>query len=412
MTEFHELKEKPGDCVACGTSPVNHVVTKFFNTLNVWAGALFKNISTSYIYKKIDRIIAYIHYYVGPISNRFAWVLGIVRYKDDPTKAVSYRSQVVWEDGASLGIVTHQITIYGKLTELYRSRIPQGFMYPNAPERTVVYESLPVPPWVSGTGNSWFDDKYTLKQFLRSHGVPAPRSITCTTESEAVDAFRELGAPVVCKPRIGSRARHTTVYITTEDELKAAFKSAKMLNRFVCVEEHLVGPVCRATVIGGNLVGFFEGAPPRIVGDGVHTVRELIDIKNATKHERVQKVVCTDEHIRFLAKQQMMLDSVLPSDKSVWLTWRTGRMFGGETRELLTTVHPKMRSYMEKAAAVLDTPVVGFDLIIADPESDPDTQIWGVIEANSMPFVDIHYLPLKGTPSRAALSVWQLWKRV
>jgi D-alanine-D-alanine ligase-like ATP-grasp enzyme len=64
---------------------------------------------------------------------------------------------------------------------------------------------------------------------------------------------------------------------------------------------------------------------------------------------------------------------------------------------------------MERAARALQTPLVGFDLIIPDPERDPDAQTWGVIEANSLPYIDLHYLPLEGTPSNVAASVWDLW---
>jgi D-alanine-D-alanine ligase-like ATP-grasp enzyme len=53
--------------------------------------------------------------------------------------------------------------------------------------------------------------------------------------------------------------------------------------------------------------------------------------------------------------------------------------------------------------------VAGFDLIIADPEQDPDNQEWGIIEANSLPFIDLHYLPLYGRPSNPAAQVWDMW---
>jgi D-alanine-D-alanine ligase-like ATP-grasp enzyme len=65
--------------------------------------------------------------------------------------------------------------------------------------------------------------------------------------------------------------------------------------------------------------------------------------------------------------------------------------------------------YMEKAGVVLGAPVVGFDVIIENPTEDPDTVRWGIIEANSLPFIDLHYLPLHGTPSNPASAVWDLW---
>jgi cyanophycin synthetase len=100
------------------------------------------------------------------------------------------------------------------------------------------------------------------------------------------------------------------------------------------------------------------------------------------------------------------MHTVLPKDFILPLTHRTGRLFGGRTRELLGHEHPKLRAYLERAAVLLNTPIVGFDMIIPHPENDPDTQRWGIIEANSLPYIDLHYLPLEGEPSNVAESVW------
>jgi D-alanine-D-alanine ligase-like ATP-grasp enzyme len=162
--------------------------------------------------------------------------------------------------------------------------------------------------------------------------------------------------------------------------------------------------------VNGTLVGFFQGDPPRVVGDGKRTIRELIAKQNVGKHDRVQEIVVREEHELFLARQGYTLDSALTTGARIDLTHRTGRLFGGETRELLNTVHPSMRAYLERAARILQTPVVGIDLIIEDPVSDPDTQRWGIIEANSLPYIDLHYLPLYGEPSNVASAVWDLWK--
>jgi cyanophycin synthetase len=218
--------------------------------------------------------------------------------------------------------------------------------------------------------------------------------------------------PVVVKPRSGSRGRHTTVNVCTEDDLARAFKSAQKLCHYVAVEAYLDGgSVCRATVVGGKLVGFFQAHPPRILGNGRSTVSELIREQNAHKPERVQDIVLTDEHRRFIARQGYSETSVLPAGFALALTQRTGRLFGGYTRELLGREHPKLKLYAERAAAALGTALVGFDLIIPDPEQDPDAQRWGIIEANSLPYIDLHYLPLEGTPSNVAASVWDLWSK-
>jgi hypothetical protein len=45
-----------------------------------------------------------------------------------------------------------------------------------------------------------------------------------------------------------------------------------------------------------------------------------------------------------------------------------------------------------------------------NPQDDPNNQKWGIIEANSLPFIDLHYWPLYGEPVNIASYVWDLWE--
>jgi cyanophycin synthetase len=195
----------------------------------------------------------------------------------------------------------------------------------------------------------------------------------------------------------------------TLEALHGAFTSAQVLCKYVCVEQHLEGSVCRGTVVNKKLEGFFEAKPIAVTGDGIHTVLELVEAKNAHREERVKAIELNNEHDIYIGKRGFTRESVVPQGVMLPLTHRTGRLFGGETKELLDTVHPKLRDYLEHAARTIDVPIVGFDLIIPNPEADPDTQTWGIIEANAVPFIDLHYLPLYGTPSHVAEKVWDLW---
>ncbi len=61
---------------------------------------------------------------------------------------------------------------------------------------------------------------------------------------------------------------------------------------------------------------------------------------------------------------------------------------------------------LEKAARVVDDPVLGFDFISLDITRDPDTVRWGIIECNAMPFINLHHDPLEGKPVNVAGLLW------
>ena len=401
MSEFAEQKTNAGDCPYCGNNPTNHTLTYITQTFATVMGMgiyrLAQNRWFKYASVKVNQLVNMLsraHYF-------FSSLMGIVTFnRTDVTKAKSYRSQVVWEEAKRRGIPMEQILIYRKHTDVYRAKINGRWEY---------FDSIPVPATLDQTNSLWMDDKFLLKDVLSAYNIPVPAYASVTTASCAREAYKKINSTVIVKPRIGSRCRHTTTYITTEAQLIDAFSSAQQLNHYVSVEEHLFGGVCRGTVINGELVGFLQGYPPRIIGDGMHTVQDLITSKNKTRPERVGEIVLTAEHREQLNRQGYTLDSIPTKDTNIDLLQRTGRLFGGETRELLSTVHPKLRYYMEKAGDAISAPVIGFDLIIEHPESDPDTQRWGIIEANSLPFIDLHYLPLYGTPSNPASAVWDMW---
>jgi D-alanine-D-alanine ligase-like ATP-grasp enzyme len=379
---LHEYREQVGKCAACGNSPVNHLESYINNTLTVWSSGFGGRVSAL-----VNRIEPWIY-------KAFAG-LPCSRFSKDVSQAVTYRSQVVWEEAVRRGIDMEQLVFFGMPTEIYRARRNGPWRY---------FQSLPVSQREAAW--DWIDDKYRLKRQLQEAGISTPRAIAVTTLPEALAAMRALDSAVVVKPRIGSRGRHTTVNVRTEQELSDAFRSAKQLCRYVVIEEYLEGSVCRATVVGGKLAGFFQAFPPRIVGDGIFSIKDLVAEANARKPERVQDIVLREEHEQFLARLGYSLGSVLPQGRVVALTHRTGRLFGGRTRELFGSEHAALRASVERAAQALHAPIVGFDLIMPEPELDPLTQRWGIIEANSVPYIDIHYLPLEGQPSAVARQVW------
>ncbi len=399
MTEGapHEYKERSGACEDCGNSPVNHFEHYVSNSLAVWtADSLAKEGS---IFALIARWTGSLFDHLEQSLLRGLAAMPFARFSREVAGATTYRSQVIWEEALRRGIDMEHLMLVGRGTEIYRARLAGKWFY---------FQSLPIPQDRRSESTAWLDDKYLLKRALAGAAVPVPRVVSACTLFEAQEAVKSMGA-VVLKPRSGSRGRHTSVHVREESDVERAFRSARILCRHVVVEEYLEGPVCRGTVVDGKLVGFFRATPPTVEGDGASSIRALIESKNALRHERVQDVVLTEEHRRFLARKGLSEDAILPAGDTIPLTHRTGRLFGGTTREMLGAEHPKLRAYLERAAGALEVSVVGFDLIIGDPESDPDTQRWGIIEANSLPYIDLHYLALEGAPSNVAEAVWDLW---
>jgi cyanophycin synthetase len=386
-----------GDCAACGTSPVNH---RLFFTMSVVDGILERTMGTLFGWIKVPREGRFVNIVIAGLVG-FFWLLGLARFSTDRSKAASGRSELIWEEAARRGIRMEQIVMFGKYLEQYRAKLGGRWIY---------FQSIPVPYWLPQDGYAWLDDKFKLSERLRKAGVGAPRAAHVSTWRGARKAFEKLDKPLIIKPRSGSRGRHTTTNINTKDELRLAYDLARQIAPSLVVEEHLYGSVYRATIVDRTLSGFFRADPPQVAGDGTHTVRELIAEKNKNRSEKLQDIQITDDLLSFISRKGYSLESVVPAGTTLDLSAKTGRFYGGYTKEMLPEVHPKMHAIFKKAGEVIEASIVGFDLIIPDPTVDPDTQKWGIIEANSLPFIDLHYYPLEGTPIDISKNIWDLWE--
>ncbi|MFN5725092.1 MAG: cyanophycin synthetase family protein, partial [Betaproteobacteria bacterium] len=123
-------------------------------------------------------------------------------------------------------------------------------------------------------------DKDLTKHLLQSAAVPVPIGAPAATPEEAWAIAQRVGLPVVIKPQDGSQGRGVTVNITTREQSDAAFATAAEIGD-VLVEKFLPGSDFRLLVVGERLVAAARRDPPFVIGDGKHSVRELVQIVNA-----------------------------------------------------------------------------------------------------------------------------------
>lgn len=383
-------------CLYCGNNPANHELDKlsgFFNGITAsFNEQILYSSSGRHLMRWIEKFLVFV-----------AWIwfpLGIAKWNGDISKTKIARGRVLWEEAKKRGIQMDQLMVFGRATDIYRVFLGEKWHY---------FTSLPRPDTIEAPAAAWIDDKAVLKEKLVSAGIPVSRGGGFLSYYKARKMFQSLQKPVVVKPRFGSRGRHTTTFVSTEEEFKKAFEVTKKICPYVMVEEQLTGPVYRATAIDGEVRGLLSGEPPRIVGDGVHSIIELVNEKDAKKTGEVKDVPIHALFDAYLKRRGFSRDTVLPKGKEIDLTEKIGVSYGGKSIEVMDIVHPKFIPELNKAAKFIDDPILGFDFIAEDITKDPDTQRWGIIECNAVPFINLHHNPLEGSPSNVASAVWDMY---
>ncbi len=385
-------------CLYCGNNPTNHQMDRIAGLFNGLSAGFNEKILYSTWGRHLMSLIEKCLFALSLI-----WFpLGIAKWDGDISKAKIARGKVLWEEANKRGLKMEQLLVWGRATDMYRIFILGKWQH---------FVSLPRPGTLEVPASAWIDDKAILKRKLYDAYIRVSKGAGFSNYPAALKMFRVLQKPVVVKPRFGSRGRHTTTYVFTETEFKQAFKVTKKICPYVIVEEQLFGPVYRATAIDGKVVGLLSGEPPRIVGDGVHTIIQLVQKKNAEVHgeNKVKDVQLHELFDAFLKRRGFTRDSILPKGELFDLSEKIGVSYGGKGIEMLESAHPKFIAAINQAAQFIDDPILGFDFIAQDVTKDPDSQKWGIIECNAVPFINLHHEPLEGKPSNIAGAVWDMY---
>ncbi len=383
----------PNKCRACGNNPTPHALAWFSESLTITLNSLNQVVGKSFVNRAFSRGFEWLT--TGGIL--FFKKIGVLKINTDLDEIPGLRGKVLWAEAAQRGIPIHNLVFAGKSTDTYGVVIGKKQLY---------FSGIPRLPHTPSGSEWWMDDKAILKKKLQKAGIPVARGGVFSSYKPLQKMFETLEKPVIIKPRLGSRGRHTTTNIFEEKDLYKAFKSAKQLCYWVVMEEHLVGSVYRGTCIEGALVGVLRGDPPRVTGNGVHSISELVVEKNAHKHPNVHDVVLGSEHEEFLLRQGFTFDTILPVGTTIDLVEKIGISYGGYSAEVTDVVHSETKRIIEAAAGVVGDPILGFDFIISDIAADPATQKWGIIECNGVPFINLHHFPIEGKSNNVAQHVW------
>ena len=253
----------------------------------------------------------------------------------------------------------------------------------------------------SAVAESIAQDKDLTKKLLRAAGVPVPHGRPASDPDDAWAAALEIGLPVVLKPQDGNQGKGVTVNITTRAHLDIAFRAAAEHGE-VLVERFLPGCDFRLLVVGDKLVAAARREPPQVVGDGVNTVHELVDIVNQDPRRgeghatSLTKIRFDDIAVARLDAQGLSPESVPPKGQRVILRNNANLSTGGTATDVTDEVHPAVAARAVAAAQMIGLHICGVDVVCESMLQPLEAQNGGVVEVNAAPGLRMHISPSYG----------------
>jgi cyanophycin synthetase len=251
-------------------------------------------------------------------------------------------------------------------------------------------------------------DKEETNRLLAHLGLPVPRQRLVQGADDAVAAAERIGYPVVVKPYNANHGRGISIHLATEEQVRTAFEVAREHSRSVIIESFISGDDHRMLVVNGELVAVSKRVPGHVVGDGVHTIEELVDEVNRDPrrgigHEKVlTRLVFDNQAETLLAKKGCTRETVPADGERVFLRSTGNLSTGGTATDVTDLVHPDNIEMAERAVKAIGLDVGGVDFLTTDiTESYKD--IGGAIcEINAAPGYRMHMAPSEGRPRDVA----------
>ncbi|MEQ6358240.1 cyanophycin synthetase [Thermoanaerobacter thermohydrosulfuricus] len=254
-------------------------------------------------------------------------------------------------------------------------------------------------------------DKILTKQILRDHGFPVPEGDVAYNEEEAIAIAEEIGYPVAIKPYNGNQGKGVHLNITNKEEVSIAYRNAKAYSDLVIVEKHIKGKHYRVLVVGEKVVAVAEKIPAHVIGDGIHTIEELVEMENKNPlrgkgHEKPLTKLTIDTISKMtLKKQGFDLEDIPKKGQKVFLRESANLSTGGIAIDKTDDIHPYNIEIAVRAAKAIGLDIAGIDITMEDIKKPLTKENGAIIEINASPGIRMHHYPSKGKPRNVAKAI-------
>ncbi|HJT51887.1 MAG TPA: cyanophycin synthetase [Nitrosospira sp.] len=244
-------------------------------------------------------------------------------------------------------------------------------------------------------------DKDLTRMLLMAAGIPVPAGRPVSSAPDAWAATCEIGSPVVVKPQDGNQGRGVGVNLVSREQVEAAYAVAAGVSSKVMVERYIPGHDYRMLVVGNKLIAAARREPPQVIGDGVHSVKELVeqinsDPRRGEGHVNALTKIHVDEiALAHLATQCIDAESVPPEGVRVVLRNNANLSTGGTATDVTDDVHPEFAARIVAAAQMIGLDICGVDVVCARVSQPLEGQ-GAIIEINAAPGLRMHLHPSFG----------------
>jgi D-alanine-D-alanine ligase-like ATP-grasp enzyme len=273
--------------------------------------------------------------------------------------------------------------------------------------RFVTYKSLQGGAWRTAAALLKYpciaDDVHRISRhkelayaYAERRGVKIPGTHTLqkneTLDAATAEQLLARYETVIVKPSDASLSRGLTVNIRLQGELTRAIAHARAIADTILIQEQVEGEEVRFTVIDGKVVAALLRQTPRVTGDGISTVSQLIAAENAARKTLIFPYISypqLDDTI--IPATYLASDRVLADGEVLELNRATMIKNGCSIYDVVDQVHESYKATVEQLVSDLDARFLVVDIFMKDFRTPQTEDNYWFIEFNTSPVLKLYY---------------------
>lgn len=251
------------------------------------------------------------------------------------------------------------------------------------------------PPQTSYAVSKILKDKRVTAQILKSEGFPVPEELLLRTreyekDSRIVDDFLKRHKKVVMKPLDGAHGNGINADISSAHDVEQYIVGKDKDVKRILLQEFVEGDDLRIVIVGYEYANAIVRVPATVVGDGKHTISELIEIENSrevrSKGYRTNLTNISTTRAEGFLKHK--INNIPIPGEAVRVVDISNVGVGGTRVNVTDKVPLWLRDEAERISRTLQAPVCGIDFIfhgVLEHATKQEDLSVKVIEVNSCP---------------------------
>ena len=279
---------------------------------------------------------------------------------------------------------------YKKAGEGFPARF-EKFMLPSG-RSWITPRGLLAYPFVPVTVQKIALSKLISQEFASYVGLPVPATLVLPRQATELDDFLDTHKVVVVKPLDSYGSHGLTIDVRDRNLLTSAISNAQKYSDTTLVQRQVDGQEVRLTVMDRTVVSCLLRETPRVVGDGVASIAQLIRSENELRRRYSDGLMPYPLLDESLIASSWLREERVPLVGEVVELNRSTLLAGGATiLNVSNQVHDSYKRAAVRLATELQADFIAVDIMVVDFRQPADDKNYVFLECNTAPSLRMYY---------------------